>query len=710
MKTQIRKVKFIRSLIAVTCSSLLTVTVLTAEDADSIYMNGSILTMAGDKPTYVEAISVTDGKISLVGTEVEALAMKGDATKVIDLDGRALLPGFLDGHSHYINSLLVANQCKLYAPPSGSGKDVPSIIAELKRFASERKIPKGEMIMGYGYDDTVMPNGRLLNRGDLDEAFPNNPVRIEHVSMHGAVMNSLALKYYDISAATETPPGGVIVRKPGSKEPWGLIMETAFLPVMAKSEPMTAQQEIDSSRAGQMLYAQSGITTAHEGATHLAQFQTIKRASDAGANIIDIVAYPFITDVDKVLAEHPLEKWTKYENRFKVGGVKITVDGSPQGRTAFFTTPYLTGGPGGEKNWSGEPTFPQDLANKMVKKVYEMNVPLLLHCNGDAAIDAFLTAYEFARDGDYSKDWNVTTIHTQFMRKDHIPKFVKYKVRPSFYTLHTFYFAEAHIANRGKKQAMYLSPMRDAIDAGLRPSNHTDFVVAPLDQMMMLSSAVNRISRGGATIGADQRVTPFEGLKAMTEWTAEQYDEQDRKGTLEVGKLADLVILSKDPLKVDPMEIKDIKVVETIKEGTTIYPAPADSKTPIAAASDKTYSWQAHVCDMADVNSAANKMWTLVTLNGTKITAKRPPTMKFSGGKLAMFGGVNRLNGSYALVNDAVIMGRLISTEMAGPPELMKLEKEFTKVMASVDKFHVHGNELELFVETEVVATLRSSE
>ena len=683
---------------------------LAAQEADSIYRNGAILTMAGDKPTYVEALAVTDGKISLVGTEEEALAMKGDATKVIDLDGKALLPGFLDGHSHYINSLLVANQCNLYAPPSGTGKDVPSIITELKRFATERKIPKGEMIMGYGYDDTVMPGGRLLNRGDLDGAFPDNPVRIEHVSMHGAVMNSLALKYYEISAETKTPPGGVIVRKPGTQEPWGLIMETAFLPVMAKSEPMTAQQEIDWSRAGQMLYAESGITTAHEGATHLAQFQTIKRASDAGANIIDIVAYPFITDVDKVLAEHPLEKWTKYENRFKVGGVKITVDGSPQGRTAFFTTPYLTGGPGGEKNWTGEPTFPQDLANQMVKKVYEMNVPLLLHCNGDAAIDAFLTAYEFAREGDYSKPWNVTTIHTQFMRKDHIPKFVKYKVRPSFYTLHTFYFAEAHIANRGEKQAMYLSPMRDAIDAGLRPSNHTDFVVAPLDQMMMLSSAVNRISRGGAKIGPDQRVTPFEGLKAMTEWAAEQYDEQDRKGTLEVGKLADLVILSKDPLKVDPMAIKDIEVVKTIKEGVTIYPAPADTKAPIAAVSDKTYSWKAHVCDMADVNSAANKMWTLVTLNGKKVTAEKPPTMKFSGGKLAMFGGVNRLNGSYALVNDAVIMGQLISTKMAGPPKLMKLESEFVKVMASVDKFHVHGTELELFNGPKVVATLHSKD
>ena len=267
--------------------------------------------MAGAEATYVEALAVKDGKIAFAGSKSNALKMKGDVTKIVDLGGKTLLPGFIDGHSHYINSLLVADQCKLYSPPSGPGKDVPSIIAELKRYATERKIPKGEMIMGYGYDDTVMPGGRLLNRDDLDEAFPDNPVRIEHVSMHGVVLNSLALKYYDISAETETPAGGVIVRKPGTKEPWGLIMETAFLPVVAKSEPMTAQREINATRAGQMLYAENGVTTAHEGATHFPQIQTIQRASDAGANIIDVVAYPFITDADKVLAEYPLEKWTK---------------------------------------------------------------------------------------------------------------------------------------------------------------------------------------------------------------------------------------------------------------------------------------------------------------------------------------------------------------------------------------------------------------
>jgi len=539
--------------------------------ADAIYYGGDIVTMEGDSAAYAEAVAVKDGKIIFVGSKADAEKMKGDSTQMNDLAGKTLLPGFLDAHSHYINSLLVANQCKLYAPPSGPAKDVESIIAALKTFAEERKIPKGEMIMGYGYDENVMPNGRLLNRDDLDQAFPNNPVRIDHVSMHGVVLNSLALKKYGISAATKTPPGGVIIRKPGTNEPYGLIMETAFLPIMEQSEKMTSDQELSWTKAGQMLYAEAGITTAHEGASHLPQIQTMKRASEAGANIIDVIAFPFITDVDNILKNVPLTDWGKYNNGFKIGGVKITIDGSPQGKTAFFSTPYLTGGPAGEKNWKGELTFPQDMVNKMVKKVYEMNVPLNLHCNGDASIDAFLKAYEFARGGDYSKPWNVTTIHSQFMRKDQIAKFVQYKVRPSFYTLHTYYFYEAHLKNRGVEQAQYISPMRDAIDAGMKPTNHTDFVVAPLDQMMMLWSAVNRISRDGAKVGLDQAITPYEALQAMTINAADQYDESDSKGSISNGKRADLVVLDQNPLKIDKMDIKDIKVIETIKDGKTIY-------------------------------------------------------------------------------------------------------------------------------------------
>ncbi len=542
--------------------------------ADTIYVGGDIVTVNDAQPT-AEALAVKAGKILAVGSRAEVeSAHKGGTTKIVDLGGKTLLPGFLDAHSHYVSALSVAGQAKVYAPPAGPGKDVPGIIAAIEKFRVDRAIPKGQLIQAYGYDDTVMPDGRLLNRDDLDQAFPDNPVLVGHVSMHGAVMNSAALQQFGISADTATPPGGVIVRKPGTKEPYGLIMETAYLPVFANLPQPTREQEIEFSKAAQMLYAESGVTTAHEGATHATDLEVMKRAAAAGANIIDVIAYPFITELDQILEAAPLASWGRYDNHLKIGGVKITIDGSPQGRTAFFTTPYLTGGPGGEKNWRGELTFPQDTINQMVKRVYDLGVPLNLHANGDGAIDAFFKAHEFAAAGDLSKDRRVTMIHAQFTRRDQLDKYVQYRIRPSFYTLHTYYFYEAHLANRGKEQAQAISPMRDAIDKGLHPTNHTDFYVAPLDQMFMLWSAVNRISRGGAEVGLGQRVTPLEGLKAMTIWGAEQYGEQDSKGSLEPGKLADLVILDRNPLKVEPMAIKDIQVVETIKEGKTIYARP----------------------------------------------------------------------------------------------------------------------------------------
>ena len=541
--------------------------------ADVIYTGGDIVTINDGQPS-AEALAVKGGKILAVG-ERQAIEgrHKGGKTKMIDLAGKTLLPGFLDAHSHYFSSLTVANQVNVYAPPAGPGKDPETIVAELVKFRDRRKIPKGAVIQAYGYDDSAMPNGRLLSRDDLDKAFPDNPVLVGHVSMHGAVLNSAALKKWKITSDTKTPPGGVIVRKPGTNEPYGLVMEMAYMPVFSSLPKPTSKEEIEWSRAGQKLYAEAGITTAHEGATHADELEAMKRAAKGGATLIDVIAYPFITDLDKVLKANPLKGWGKYQQHLKIGGVKITIDGSPQGRTAFFTTPYLTGGPGGEKDWRGELTFPPETINKMVKRVYDLGVPLNLHSNGDGAIDAFLKAHESAAAGDLTKDRHVTMIHAQFTRKDQIDKYVQYKITPSFYTLHTFYFAEAHIANRGKEQAMYISPMRDAIDKGLRPTIHTDFVVAPLDQMFMLWSAVNRVSRAGAEIGPDQRVTPLEGLKAMTIWAAEQYGEQASKGSLEAGKLADLVILDQNPLKIDPLAIKDIRIVETIKEGKSIYRA-----------------------------------------------------------------------------------------------------------------------------------------
>jgi predicted amidohydrolase YtcJ len=543
-----------------------------ANTADAIYYGGDIVTVNDAQPA-AEALAVKDGKILQVGSRSDVEKHKGAATQEIDLHGKALLPAFIDPHSHYINSLSVANQANVYAPPAGPGKDIPSIVETLKKFRDDRKIPAGVVIQAYGYDENAMPNGVGLTRDDLDKDFPDNPVMVNHVSMHGAVLNSAAFKKYGIGAATKTPAGGVIVRKKGSNEPAGLIMEMAYLPVFNQLPHPDRDEEVAWSRAGQMLYAQAGITTAQEGLTHASDLELIQRVAGEGVQTIDIVAYPFILDLDKVLAKNPPDTFGKYVNHVKLGGVKITSDGSPQGRTALFTTPYLAGGPNGEKNWKGEPSFPQHELNDMVKKVYDLGLPLNVHANGDGAIDMVLRAHEYAAAGDLSKPRHTVIIHSQFARLDQLDKYVQYEMIPSFYTEHTYYFGDTHVLNRGKDQAYFISPMRTAIDKGLKPTNHTDFVVAPLDQLFVMWTAVNRISRTGVVIGPDQRITPLEALKAITINAAAQYSEEKSKGTLEAGKLADLVILDKNPLKVDAMAIKDVKVVETIREGKTIYKA-----------------------------------------------------------------------------------------------------------------------------------------
>ena len=541
--------------------------------ADTIYTGGDIVTVNDSLPA-AEAIAVKDGRILAVGArkEIEG-SYRGKATSVVDLAGKALLPAFIDPHSHYFSSLSVANQVNVCAPPAGPARDIPGIVAEIKKFRDEHRNPKGDLIQAYGYDENNMPNGVGLTAADLDVDFPDDPVIVQHVSMHGAVLNSAAMKLYGVSAATKTPPGGIILRKPGTHQPSGLLMETAFLPIFSKLPRPNRQQEIEWSRAGQMLYAAAGLCTAQEGATHAPELAVIQRAAAAGVHIVDVIAYPFVTDFDSVLAKNPIDTWGRYINGVKLGGAKITLDGSPQGKTAFFTTPYLTGGPGGEKNWKGEPTFPEDYVKAFFKKVYDLGLPLNAHANGDAAIDLLLRAHEYAARGDMSKNRHLTVIHSQFVRPDQLDKFVTYKITPSLYTEHTFYFGDTHILNRGRAQAFYISPMRDAIDKGLRPTNHTDFVVAPLDQMLVMWTAVNRVSRGGVAMGPDQRITPLEALKAITINAADQYQEQAAKGSLEAGKNADFVILDKNPLTVDPMAIKDIKVIETIKGGKSIYKA-----------------------------------------------------------------------------------------------------------------------------------------
>jgi len=546
-----------------------------AAPAERIIRGGPIVTVNPAQPA-AEAVAIAHGKIVAVGTAAEVMKLAGPATEVTDLAGRTLVPGFVDGHSHFMSLIDVQTQALCASPPAGPCTTVADVIAALKKVQERRTIGPGKFVMGFGYDPALLAEKRAPTKQELDAAFPDNPVILVHVSGHGAMLNSKALAAYSITAATPTPPGGVIGREPGSNEPDGLLFETAFLPIFSQVPGPGDDEALALLTAGQELYLREGITTAQEGATMKHQLDLLRILAGRGALKLDLVALPFITEIDAIFAGQPPRNEPDYKNRLRIGGVKIVSDGSPQGRTACFTTPYLTDGPAGQKNWRGELSFPQATLNEWVKKVYDGGATLFVHCNGDAAIDALLEAHRYASGDDPAKPRGTVGVHSQFIRRDQLEKYKAWGIVPSFFTLHCFYFGDTHVANRGRAQADFISPMKAARALGIRPANHTDFNVSPLDQIFTIHTAVNRVSRSGQVIGAEERATPIEALEAITIDGARMYGEEAKKGSIEPGKLADLVILSANPLTVPPAEIEKIKVAETIKDGKTVWKRPAD--------------------------------------------------------------------------------------------------------------------------------------
>lgn len=551
--------------------------------ADMIFRGGVIVTMVQDGPP-VDAVATKDGKILGVGGLAEVMALADDRTQIVDLAGRTLLPAFIDAHGHFMNSLQVVTWANVSPVPVGPVSAIPDIIASLRAHVTKFKIKPGEWILGYGYDGSALAEGRNLTRDDLDAVFPDNPVILMHVSNHGVVMNSKGFEWAKIDAKTETPPGGIILRKSGSNEPEGLVMETAFAPILANWPKPSEQELFDSLRDAQQIYASVGVTTCQEGATHIGDLKFLKTAADKNLFYLDIVALPLILDVPQYVKEYfpswgggamtipdsAAERFGQYVNRLKLGGIKIPADGSPQGRTAFWTKPLLTPGPGGETNWRGQPNLPPELLNKAVAEILSKNLPLFVHCNGDAAIDMMIDAARLA-GVKAEADKRIVIIHSQFMRPDQIDAYAEIGLTPSFFTAHCFFWGDVHIENTGEERASFISPMAAAKAKGVKFSNHNDFSVTPMDPMRMIWSAMKRETRSGKILGPDQRVDAFTALKAITVDAAWQIREESLKGTIEAGKLADLVILDKNPLTTNVDAILDIKTVETFKEGRSVY-------------------------------------------------------------------------------------------------------------------------------------------
>lgn len=570
MKTQVQLFIMIAIMMFISCTQSTDKSTISPA---TMYYGGEIITMVGNEPQYVEALVVRDGKIIFTGNEEDAMKAAGRGHVMVDLKGKTMVPGFIDSHSHFANAITIMGQANVSSPPVGGCTNIAGIVAELQKCKTENNIKDGEWVIGWGYDESQLNEKRHPTKADLDKAFPNNPVYIQHVSGHMGVANSLALDDGKIDAKTPDPAGGMILRLPGSKEPSGVLQEMAVHHYVDKITAIFNSKRADLIQKALDLYAANGITTAQEGLTDATTVTFFKQMASDNKLTIDINVLASFLDLEKNLKDTSLH-FGEIHNHLKFAGTKVVADGSPQGKTAFFTKPFLTEVPGCSHDCKGFPNITQEQLNTLFETCYKNNHQLYVHCNGDATMDMLLKAHETAcktTGQPLDADRRTTVIHSNFVRMDQLAKYKAYNIIPSFFTNHAFYWGDVHVENLGQERAFFLSPIHSADSLGITYTNHTDYIITPINQIFTMWSAVNRVSRTGKVIGPNERATPYQALKALTINAAIQHGDEKTKGSLAPGKLADLVVLDQNPLKVDAQKIKDIQVVETIKDGKSVF-------------------------------------------------------------------------------------------------------------------------------------------
>lgn len=542
--------------------------------ADVIYTDGDIITMNDSQPT-AEVIAIKNGKILMVGNKDSIKKHKGNSTKIVNLNGKTLLPGFIDAHGHVFNAGLQALAANLLASPDGNVNDITSLQQTLRDWAEKypTRVGKTGWIIGFGYDDAQLKEQRHPTRDDLDAVTKTVPVMAIHQSGHLAAINSKGLEVAGITAVTKDPAGGVYRRREGGSEPDGVLEEMSFFKlVFTVLGKLGTEDNKALLKAGLDLYAKFGFTTAQEGRATIEAIETEATAAREGNLKMDVVAYADIQGAADTI-KPPYHAKT-YKQHFRIGGAKLNLDGSPQGKTAWLTEPYYVPPEGQKAGYRGYPAINDEEAVALVDKAFGNGWQILAHCNGDAAMDQFIMAIRAATEKYGKADRRPVMIHAQTVREDQLDAMKELGIIPSFFGMHTYYWGDWHRDSvLGPERAERISPAASALKRGMIYTQHHDAPVAMPNSIMILASQVNRTTRSGKVLGPEQRVSVMDALKSITINAAYQYFEEDTKGSLEPGKLADLVILDKNPLKIEPKDIKDIKVIETIKEGNSIYKA-----------------------------------------------------------------------------------------------------------------------------------------
>lgn len=547
------------------------------EKAEILYFGGPILTME-NTPDQVEAVAVKNGKIIFAGTKSDADRYSEPSTKMINLNGRTLLPGFIDVHGHLTSRAGTMDAVDLSPDPYGTVNSIKDLQIAIRNYIKNNKITDQQPIIGNGYDDAIIAEHRHPTKTELDAISKTNPIIVIHASGHASVANSAMLKLLGITESSKDPEGGHIGRDKKTGKLNGKLEENAsFTALLTLTEKMNKGKDTQGHAMENLMKAQNewlsyGQTTICDGRTMGESIALLQNAAAQNLLKADVVYFPDYEYSKKDFNTFK-PKYMKYENHLKLAGFKFSDDGSPQGKTAWLTQPYLVPPEGQSKDYKGFPIFTDETLYDDLKTLFQNHITAQLHVNGDAAIDQAIRVIKRLKDENiYKPELRATFIHVQNSRPDHIQKIKDLGVIPSYFSTHTYLWGDWHYSSVfGPERAAFISPAHSALKAGITFTIHHDAPVTPPDLITAVYAAVNRKTRSGMILGPNERIILLEALKAITINGAYQLQEENRKGSIKAGKLADFVILDQNPLTINPENLRSIKVLETIKEGNTVY-------------------------------------------------------------------------------------------------------------------------------------------
>ena len=536
--------------------------------ADLILWGGQIITVDPRKPA-AQAVAVKDGRFLKVGSDEEIQALAGNRTRRIALRGRTVTPGFIDSHQHlsqYGTDLLQIDcgpkRCKTLA-------DIQKAILR-----ETRRKPPGEWVRGVGYDDTKTQPGKVLTRRELDEVAPDHPVFIQQVSGHWGVVNSKALAVGGIGEDSRNPKGGAYGREPGTGWLNGMLYEQAEFAFVFEGTtgqppiipPFSLKERIKGLRLAESRYLASGITSVHDAlvsAQTMETYQEVRKRGELQLRVYLLISIEYLPQL------RALNFRTGFGNEWlRVGGVKILADGGIAGRTAYLSDPYE-----GSEDRGILAVESEEALHASIREGHAAGFQVCVHANGDRVIEMALDGFEKALEEFPRMDHRHRLEHCTVVNPGILKRIKKLKMLVTPFGSYIYHHGEKMIPYYGAERVEMMFAHRSFLDYGIAVSGASDSPCGPYEPLLAIQSCVTRKSSAGELLGVRQRITVEEAIRLYTMASAYASFEENVKGSITPGKLADAVVLGGDPRKVDPDEIKDIPVEMTIVGGDVKHSA-----------------------------------------------------------------------------------------------------------------------------------------